>query len=151
MNCDLHMTVAALAERDGQFLMVEEQIDGALMLNQPAGHLEPGESLIEAVVRETLEETAWRFRPEALLGVYHADQPDGTWLRFAFVGSVHDFQADRALDEGIVAAPFLPLAEIRQRRAAHRSPFVEACLDDFLGGRRLPLDALRYFNVGRAD
>ncbi|MFP4154066.1 MAG: NUDIX hydrolase [Halothiobacillaceae bacterium] len=149
MNTNLHVTVAALVERAGQFLMVEEQIGGTVMLNQPAGHLEPGESLLEAVVRETLEETAGHFLPEALLGVYHADQPDGTWLRFAFTGRVDRFEADHPLDEGIIAARFMSVDEIRQRRAAHRSPFIEACLDDFLTGQRLPLGMLRYYPVDR--
>jgi len=147
MSCNSHITVAAMVERDGRFLMVEEAIRGETLINQPAGHLEPRESLVEAVVRETLEETARVFEPSGLLGVYQANQPDGVWLRVAFVGQAGEVDQDRELDTGILAARFMAPAEIEQRRAAHRSPFVAACVDDYLAGRRLPLDALRYFDL----
>jgi phosphatase NudJ len=147
------VTVAAVVERDGRFLLVEEQTPEGLRLNNPAGHLEPGESLIEAVVRECLEETACRFTPAALLGVYQArlrraprgarPAEDVTYLRFAFAGSVGEPEPGRALDTPIVRTLWLTPDEIRAGAARHRSPLVLACLDDHLAGRRLPLDTLR--------
>ena len=100
------VTVAAIVERDNRFLMVEERISGRLVLNQPAGHLEDGETLVEAVIRETREETAWRFRPDALVGTYLWRSPvDGrSFLRFAFCGTVDDHHAQQPLDEGILRA-----------------------------------------------
>jgi len=147
MNANMHITVAVVVESAGQFLMVEERVGGAIMLNQPARHLEPGESLIEAAIRETLEETARSFEPEGLLGIYHANQPDSTWLRFAFVGRVGEPDRSRALEEGVVEARFMSLDEIRARQSAHRSPFVMACVHDYLAGHRLPLSTLKYFDL----
>ena len=138
------VTVAAVIERDGRFLLVEERIRGQLVLNQPAGHLEDGEALIDAVVRETLEETAWQFTPEALLGIYQWRSPRGhTTLRFAFIGSVHGYDAARPLDAPIVTTHWLAREEIAQRSARLRTPLVLSCIEDYLAGRRLPLDALR--------
>jgi 8-oxo-dGTP pyrophosphatase MutT (NUDIX family) len=138
------VTVAAVVEREGRFLMVEEETAGGIRLNQPAGHLEPGETLVEAAVRETLEETAHAFAPTALLGVYMARSvPNGegvTYVRFAFTGDLGPREAGRALDEGIVRALWLTADEIRARHAEHRSPLVMKCVDDFLAGRRFPLD-----------
>jgi 8-oxo-dGTP pyrophosphatase MutT (NUDIX family) len=137
------VTVAAVIERDGRFLLVEERIRGQLVLNQPAGHLEDGEALIDAVVRETLEETAWQFTPEALLGIYQWRSPRGhTTLRFAFIGSVHGYDAARPLDAPIVTTHWLAREEIAQRSARLRTPLVLSCIEDYLAGRRLPLDAL---------
>ncbi len=143
-----NVVVAAIVERDGRFLLVEEEADGALVLNQPAGHLDEGESLIEAVVRETLEETAWRIEPLALLGVYRWPHPAKslTYLRFAFIARPIAHDPARVLDHGIVRALWLTPEEIRAARARHRSPQVERCLDDYLAGRRYPLELLR--NVG---
>ena len=104
-----NVTVAAVVEREGRFLLVEEETSAGLRLNQPAGHLEPGESLIEAAVRETLEETAHEFLPESLVGIYQWPRPDGelTYLRFAFGGTVGEALAGRTLDTGIVRAIWL--------------------------------------------
>jgi len=136
------VTVAAVVERDGRFLLVEERIDGRLVLNQPAGHLDPGESLIEACRREVLEETAHHFEPQALVGVYrwHYAKRDVTFLRFCFSGRVLGEEAGRKLDKGIVRAPWLTAAELDARKADHRSPLVEKCVADFLAGKRFPLD-----------
>ncbi|HWW20833.1 MAG TPA: NUDIX hydrolase [Steroidobacteraceae bacterium] len=137
------VTVAAIIERDDRFLLVEELIRGHLVLNQPAGHLEDGESLIQAVVRETLEETAWSFAPSALVGIYlWRSQRAHTTLRFAFTGSVSDFDAERALDPPVQATHWLTRADILQRRAQLRTVLVTRCIDDYLAGQRLPLAAI---------
>ncbi len=140
-----NVVVAAIVERDGKFLLVEEEADGQLVLNQPAGHLDEGESLLNAVVRETLEETAWHFEPEALLGVYRWPHPAKplTYLRFAFTGRVTRHEPERRLDHGIARALWLTPEEIRAERARHRSPQVERCLDDYLAGQRHSLDLLK--------
>jgi 8-oxo-dGTP pyrophosphatase MutT (NUDIX family) len=138
------VTVAAVIERDGRFLFVEEIANGQRVLNQPAGHLDPGESLLQAVARETLEETAHRILPTALLGIYRwrYDKEDVTFLRFAFRGRVDGVEAGRALDKEIVAAIWLTPAELAGRRTEHRSPLVQQCVDDYLAGRSFPLDVL---------
>ncbi|MDR1996420.1 NUDIX hydrolase [Azonexus sp.] len=139
-----NVTVAAVIERDGKFLLVEEGIEGGLLLNQPAGHLEAGEALVDAVVRETLEESAWRFQPTHLVGIYHWKHPDKdvTFLRFAFTGELLSFEAGRPLDAGIVAARWLTLAEVRASRERHRSPLVLRGIEDLIAGKRYPLDLL---------
>ena len=136
------VTVAAVIERGGRFLLVEERIDGRLVLNQPAGHLDPGESLVTACRREVLEETAHDFEPRALIGVYrwHYAPKDVTFLRFCFAGDAGAFHKDRSLDEGIVAAHWLTPAELAARKGDHRSPLVAKCVADFLAGRRYSLD-----------
>src|SRR5687767_4348607 len=128
-----NVVVAAVAERDGRFLLVEEEADGSVVLNQPAGHLDEGESLIDAVMRETLEETAWHFEPQALLGVYRwVHQAKGvTYMRFTFAGRVTRHDAARTLDDGILRALWLTPEQIRAERTRHRSPLVERCLNDF--------------------
>ena len=138
------VTVAAVIERGGKFLLVEEEANGRRVLNQPAGHLDPGESLVQAVAREVLEETAHRFTPMALLGVYRwiYDQEAVTFLRFAFLGRVDGVEAGRKLDKEIIAAVWLTSAELAARRAEHRSPLVQQCVDDYLAGRSFPLDVL---------
>jgi 8-oxo-dGTP pyrophosphatase MutT (NUDIX family) len=138
------ITVAAVIEREGRFLFVEEEADGRRVLNQPAGHLDPGESLVAAVAREVLEETAHRFTPTALLGVYrwHYAPQDVTFLRFAFCGDAGDAEPGRALDREIVALHWLTPQELFARRAMHRSPLVERCVADYLAGKRFPLEAL---------
>ncbi len=139
------VTVAAVIERDGRFLLVEERIRGKLVFNQPAGHLEDGESLVDAVVRETLEETAWRFAPQSLLGLYLWRSPRGrTTLRLAFTGPVSDFDAGRALDPPVIATHWLSPEEIRARSARLRTELVTRCVDDYLSGRRLPLEAAQH-------
>lgn len=147
------MTVAAVVERDGRFLCVEEHTRDGLRINQPAGHLDPGESLPEAAVRETLEETAHPFTPTGLLGVYVWRAANGvTYTRFAFIGEVGEPEAGRALDTGIVRALWLTADELRACRAAHRSPLVMRCVDDYLSGRRFPLDLIcTHASVTSAD
>jgi 8-oxo-dGTP pyrophosphatase MutT (NUDIX family) len=143
-----HLVVAAVIEREGRFLLVEEEASGRLVLNQPAGHLDPGETLIEAVVREVREETAWGFVPEAWLGVYQlAVDPGLTYVRICFTGQVTDHASTQPLDEGIVAAHWLSEGDIRAAQGRHRSPLVLRCLEDYLGGVRLPLGALQYFRL----
>jgi len=137
------VTVAAIIERDGRYLLVEERIRGRLVLNQPAGHLEDRESLLDAVVRETLEETAWHFAPEFLVGIYLWRSLRGhTTLRFAFAGSVTDFDPQRKLDPPVQATHWLTRDEILQRDAKLRTVLVTRCIDDFKLGKRLPLDAV---------
>ena len=144
MSRNLHVTVAAIAERDGRFLLVEERVAGELRLNQPAGHLEIGESLHQAVVREALEETGCDFRPEALLGVYLWRVPDSelTYLRAAFCGTLSEPHPHRALDDGIERTLWLRRDEIIARRPQWRSPLILRCVDDYLSGCRYPLDLL---------
>jgi ADP-ribose pyrophosphatase YjhB (NUDIX family) len=136
--------VAAIIEREGKFLLVEEEADGKIVLNQPAGHLDEGERLIDAVVRETLEETAWHFEPQALLGIYRWPNPakQVTYLRFAFIGDVTRHEPERRLDHGIIRAVWMTPQEIQASRARHRSPQVERCLSDYLAGHRYPLALL---------
>jgi 8-oxo-dGTP pyrophosphatase MutT (NUDIX family) len=135
------VTVAAVIERDGRFLFVEERIDGRLVLNQPAGHLDPGESLAAACRREVLEETAHRFEPEGLVGVYrwHYAAKDVTFLRFCFTGKILG-QEQRQLDKEIVRLHWLTPDELQKRKAEHRSPLVQKCVDDFLAGKRSSLE-----------
>ena len=138
------VTVAAVIERGGRLLFVQERIDGRLVLNQPAGHLDPGESLIAACRREVLEETAHLFEPRALVGVYrwHYAAKDVTFLRFCFAGDAGEADAARQLDKEIVRLQWLTPAELEARRAEHRSPLVAKCVADFLAGRRFPLELL---------
>lgn len=141
-----NVTVAAVVEQNGKFLLVEEETAEGPMFNQPAGHLENGESLFNAVIREVFEETAYRFSPEALLGVYHWAHPRKkiTYLRFAFIGDVSDHNAEQALDTGIIRACWLTLDEIRASASRHRSPQVLTCIEHYLAGQRFPLTALTH-------
>lgn len=140
------VTVAAVIEQAGRCLLVEEHTPEGLRLNNPAGHLEPGETLVQAVVREVLEETARPFVPEALVGVYLTRLPRGsdtvTYLRFAFHGRAGEPVAGRALDAGIVRTLWLTADELRASRPRHRSPLVWRCVQDYLQGRRYPLELL---------
>ena len=138
------VTVAAVIEREGRFLFVEEDADGRRVLNQPAGHLDPGESLVAACAREALEETAHRFVPRALVGVYrwHYAAKDVTFLRFCFSGEILSVEKDRKLDREIVRLHWLTLEELKKRKGEHRSPLVQKCVEDYLAGRRYPLDVL---------
>jgi ADP-ribose pyrophosphatase YjhB (NUDIX family) len=133
------VTVAAVIQRENRFLLVEEEVNGHAVFNQPAGHLEAGESLVEAAVRETLEETAWRFIPSAITGVYRWPHPDNgiTFLRFCFTGTVSDHDPARPLDAGILGCHWLTREELLTR--PQRSPMVLRCVDDYLAGRRYPL------------
>ena len=146
------VTVAAIIERDGKFLLVEEHTAEGLKLNNPAGHLDPGESLADGCARETLEETTHTFCPTALVGVYMSrtrreNQKDGTgeditYLRFAFCGDLGDAQAGRALDEGVVRTLWMTPQEVRDSSARHRSPLLLRCMEDYLAGQRLPLSLM---------
>lgn len=144
MGWNPEVTVAAIAERDDRFLIVEERISGRLVLNQPAGHLEDGETLIDAVIRETREETAWRFKPDALVGTYLWRNPvDGrSFLRFAFCGAVDDHHAHQPLDAGIQRALWLSHEQLLAQASRLRSPMVLRCLQDYLLGKRQALDSV---------
>jgi len=134
------VTVAAVIERDGKFLFVEEMIDGRRVINQPAGHLDPGESLAAACAREVLEETAHRFEPTGLVGIYrwYYEPKDVTFLRFCFRGKVLGIE-NRPLDKKIIRTLWLTPAEVKASAAA-RSPLVSRCVEDWLAGRNYPLD-----------
>lgn len=136
-------TVASVIEREGQFLMVKELSNNTVVYNQPAGHLDEGESIIAATARETLEETAWEFVPEALVGIYRWShhQTGLTFLRFAFCGAIGAHHAQRRLDDGILDAVWLSYAQIQQyaMQGLLRSPLVLRCIDDYLAGIRYPL------------
>ena len=144
MRSNPDVTVAAIVQREGRFLMVEERISGRLVLNQPAGHLEDAETLVEAAVRETREETAWRLHPEALVGVYLWRNPDNgrSFLRFAFCGTVDDHRPGQPLDTGIQRALWLSREQLLAQPGRLRSPLVMRCLDDYLLGRRQPLETV---------
>ena len=146
------VTVAAIVHRDGRFLMVEERAARRIVLNQPAGHLERGETLVEAVVRETLEETAYTLRPEAVTGVYlwRNEGMDRTFLRVAFTGEVEGPDADRRLDRCVIRATWLTREQLTARPRALRSPLVLRCIDDYLAGSRHSLSLLASLGVGAA-
>jgi 8-oxo-dGTP pyrophosphatase MutT (NUDIX family) len=141
------VTVAAIIERDGRFLLVEEESGDGPCFNQPAGHLEPNESLLQAVVRETLEETAHDFVPTSLIGMYlsrYVSARNGgevTYLRFAFTGTLGAAH-EQALDEGILRTVWMSYDEIAAARDRHRSPLVLQCVEDYLAGKRAPLSLL---------
>lgn len=142
-----NVTVAAVIERDGKFLLVEEHTSQGVRFNQPAGHLEADESLLAAVTREVLEESAYSFTPQHLLGIYHwhAPESDTTYLRFAFSGTTTDHDPQRKLDDGIIRAVWLLPDEIRATQKRHRSPLVLRCIEDYLTDRRYPLDLLVHY------
>lgn len=141
-----HATVAAIVEDNGKFLLVEEETDRGNRFNQPAGHLEDNESLLEAVMRETLEETAYTFEPEALLGIYHwkHEHNDTTYLRFAYIGTVSNHQPNMALDDGIIRSVWMTIDEIRDKAMLMRSPQVLTCIEDYLNGKRFPLSVITH-------
>ena len=143
------VTVAAIIEQQGRFLMVEEQSGGIIRINQPAGHLEPGESLLQAVAREALEESARIFTPTALVGTYLSRNVSSsrggmsvTYLRFAFAGEVGE-ALDQPLDDGIVGTIWLTRDELADCAERHRSPLVLRCVDDYLRGQCAPLDMVQ--------
>ncbi|UJB21610.1 MULTISPECIES: NUDIX hydrolase [Lysobacter] len=145
------VTVATIVVEGGRLLMVEESVGGRLVINQPAGHLEPDESLRDAALRETLEETGWDVRLTAFVGAYQWKapvQPDGSggrhYLRFAFAAEPERHHAGRALDEGIVQALWMTPAQLQARSTEHRSPLVWQVVADYLGGRRHSLDLLQH-------
>jgi 8-oxo-dGTP pyrophosphatase MutT (NUDIX family) len=141
------VTVAAIIERDGLFLLVEEETSDGIRINQPAGHLDPFESLEQAVVRETLEETAHDFTPTALVGMYMSRYKSArtgeevTYLRFTFCGEA-GAEHDRPLDDGILRTLWMSRDEMAACRERHRSPLVLQCVDEYLSGKRAPLELL---------
>ena len=143
------ITVAGVVENNGRFLLVEERINSRLVFNQPAGHVEEGESLVFAVVREVREETAWRFVPTSLIGVYlwRSPQSGVTTMRFAFEGSVADHDASQPLDQGIIGTHWLSRGELLEREQRLRSPLVMRCVEDYLGGSRMPLNSVAHLDL----
>ena len=143
-----NVTVAAIIERDGRYLLIEEHTQEGLRLNNPAGHLDPGESLAQACAREALEETAHPFTPTALVGIYlsrfqrPATGEDITYVRMAFCGDIGELQPHLSLDEGIVRTLWMTPAEIRASAERHRSPLVLRCIEDHLAGQRYPLEMI---------
>lgn len=143
-----NVTVAAVIERDGRFLLVEEDTSDGLRLNMPAGHLDPGESLVQACAREVLEETAYDFRPTELLGVYMnrfvrtRSGTDTTYMRFSFIGTLGSLHKGRPLDDGVVRTLWLSPDEMRAESLRMRSPLVLQSLDDYLAGQRFPLNLI---------
>jgi 8-oxo-dGTP pyrophosphatase MutT (NUDIX family) len=149
MSQGIDVTVAAIIEQEGKFLVVEERSkSGRLVLNQPAGHLEQGESLVDAVVRESFEETGHRFTPSHLVGFYlwRNEAGNNTYLRVAFCGSALPPPGAAELDDGIVATHWLTRSQLLSRQSQLRSPMVMRCIDDYLAGRRYPLDCLNHLN-----
>jgi phosphatase NudJ len=143
-----NVTVAAIIERDGKFMLIEENTADGLRLNNPAGHLDPGESPVTACAREVLEETAYDFTPTELVGVYlnrftrTRTGDDITYLRFAFCGTLGQHYPERPLDEGIIGPVWMSLEELRASTERHRSPLVLQCIEDYLAGRRYPVDLI---------
>jgi 8-oxo-dGTP pyrophosphatase MutT (NUDIX family) len=146
------ITVAAVAADNGRFLLVEERINQRLVINQPAGHVEPGESLLAAVIREVREESAWSFEPQALLGVYLWRRPHArrATLRFAFTGALRSHDATRRLDRGIVRTLWLSAPELEAQEPRLRSPLVLKCVYDFLGGQSHSLEAVAQLDLQSA-
>jgi len=142
-----NVTVAAVIEQDGRFLVVEEETGDGVRFNQPAGHLDEGESLLDAVVRETREETAYDFVPRFLVGVYQWRRPAGdiTYLRFAFGGDIAGHEPQQPLDAGILRALWLTPEELNAQSALHRSPLVAQCIADYRAGRRYPLELVTHY------
>lgn len=141
-----HVTVAAVIEREDRFLFIEEEDEGVPVFNQPAGHWEPGETLVEACIREALEESACRFVPRHLVGIYgwKHEAADITYLRFAYCGTVEGFEEGRALDKGILRAVWMSAAELRAQGNRLRSPLVTRCVEDYVAGRRYPLGMVEH-------
>ncbi|NKB38652.1 MAG: NUDIX domain-containing protein [Gammaproteobacteria bacterium] len=148
MRWKANVTVAAVIEKEGKFLMIEEQAsDGISVINQPAGHLEENESLLNAVKREVLEETAWSFEADYVIGIYLYPSPDNgiTYLRVCYSGrAIHHFP-ERQLDDGIIQAMWLSPGEIEKRKKELRSPLVGQCLYDYLADKRYPLELIHHF------
>jgi 8-oxo-dGTP pyrophosphatase MutT (NUDIX family) len=142
------VTVAAIIERDGRYMLIEEHTPEGLRLNNPAGHLDPGESPEQGVAREALEETAHAFSPTALVGVYISRfqrisrGEDVTYLRFAYCGDLGAQEVGRALDTGIVRTLWMTPDEVRASADRHRSPLVLRCIEDHLAGRRYPMETV---------
>jgi len=141
-----HLTVATIIEDRGNFLMVKEISNGKTVINQPAGHLEKNETLMEAAVRETLEETGWHVSIDALVGFYLYTSPQNqtTYFRALFTATPVSHDKNRALDDGILEAPWLSLEEIKEQQEMLRSPMVLQCIEDYQNGKRLPLKSISY-------
>jgi 8-oxo-dGTP pyrophosphatase MutT (NUDIX family) len=140
------LTVAAIVRVNDRYLVVEEFAHGERVINQPAGHVESGETILDAVVRETREETAWGFKPTGLVGMYYWPHEDGrATLRFAFCGEVDDHAAQQELDEGIIAAHWLSLDELTARDNL-RSPLVMRAIEDYASSEPLPLDRVQHIH-----
>lgn len=142
-----HVTVAAIAEQDGRFLVVEERVRGQLVINNPAGHLEESESFPAAIRREVLEETGWEFEPDMLTGIYlwKNRRLDTTFLRLTFCGRCVRHRPELPLDQGIVGPRWLTRDELDSGQHVLRSPMVTRCIDDYLAGHRYPLELLTCF------
>lgn len=142
-----HVTVAAIAQRENRFLVVEERVRGKLVINNPAGHLEESESFQDAIRREMLEETGWEFEPEILTGIYlwKNRRLDTTFLRIAFFGRCLRHHPEQPLDRGIIGPKWLTRAELGSGQHELRSPMVVRCIDDYLAGSRYPLELLTCF------
>ena len=139
-----HTTVAAIGERDGRFLLVKEMINSQIVYNQPAGHLDPGETLIDAVIRETLEETRYQFSPTALQGIYRftaVESPQATYIRYLFRGEIGN-RIDGELDEGIISAEWMSYEQVLDCRDQHRTPMVAQCVEDFRTTAGYPLEVI---------
>jgi 8-oxo-dGTP pyrophosphatase MutT (NUDIX family) len=142
------VTVAAVAERDGKFLLVEERAGGRLVLNQPAGHLEDGESFLDAVVRETFEESGWRFRPESIVGIYlwRPDASGRSFLRVAFSGTLDGCESPRPPDRAILRVRWLSHAQLADPVLRLRSPLVLRCVEDYVAGTRYPCSLINHLD-----
>ena len=140
-----HVTVAAVIEQDGKFLFIEELVEGEKVINQPAGHLEENESFIEAVCRETLEESGYEFLPESITGIYHWQHPINliTYLRVCFTGPVTHHHPDNKLDKDILRSLWLSYDELLARDTMLRSPLVKRCVDDYIAGQRYPIHLIQ--------
>ena len=140
-----HTTVAAVIEENNKFLLVEELVDGKKVLNQPAGHLEPDESFLDAVIRETEEETAVIFQPEYLIGLYRWVLPekDRTYIRLTFSGNNLKTLENQTLDDDIIRTLWLSYDEILEQKDRLRSPLVLECINDYRNGNKFPLDLLK--------
>ena len=139
-----HVTVATIIEKDSRYLMVYEEADGKKVFNQPAGHLDPNETLAEAAIRETLEETGWSIRLTGVVGVnlYTAPSNGITYFRTTFIGEAVDFDAGRPLDHGIIEAVWLTYEELLERKGELRSPMTLQIIEDYRAGRRFPLSVV---------
>ena len=139
-----HITVAAVIEHDNHFLMVEEICEGAIVINQPAGHLEQNENLVDAVIRETLEETAWHIKPTGIIGIYQWTNSNDqhTFIRIGFTADCIKHEPARKLDHGIIRALWLTRNDLDKETYCLRSPMVMQCVDDYCTGRRYPLTIL---------
>ena len=135
-----HATVATVVEQDGRFLMVEEVALGEQVINQPAGHIEPGETVVAAAVRETLEETGWQVEPQGLVGLYIYTAPANgiTYHRYCLYGTAVRAVPGAELDDGIIGPRWMTLDELRSSHAL-RSAMVLTCVEDYLNGKRFPL------------